>query len=72
MSIYIGYHMPAIGLKALRGIVSKPTLDLSIDRNTIIVVNGDQLAEAQCTRQRSWLRETPSIRQPSPKNTQVW
>ena len=53
MPIHIGYHMPAIGLKALRGIVSKPTLDLSIDRDTIIVVNGDQLTEAQCARQRA-------------------
>ena len=41
VAIDIPHHMPAIGLKTQRRIVSKPSFYLTIDRDTIIVIEDD-------------------------------
>ena len=47
--------MPTIAFKALRRVVIKPTFYLTIDGDTIIVIKGDQLAQAQSTSQGTGL-----------------
>ena len=55
MAIDIGDHVPAVGLETLGRVVGKPSLDLSINRNTVVVIEHNQLAEAERTRQRTGL-----------------
>ncbi len=43
--------LPAVGPEAGRGVVGKPALHLAIDRNAVVVVKRDQLAQAQGARQ---------------------
>ena len=38
-------HVPAIGFEALGGIVAEPALDLAVDRDAVVVVDQNQLAE---------------------------
>jgi hypothetical protein len=57
----LGDDMPAIGFEALRGIVEEPgrrvavTADLAVDRDVVVVVDRDQLAQAQGAGQRACL-----------------
>jgi hypothetical protein len=65
-------HLPAVSLEARGRVVGEPALDFAVDRDAVVVPEGDQLAKAQrpASEQASW--EMPSIMQPSPRNTQVW
>jgi len=47
VAVHVGDHLPAVGFKALRGIVGEPALDIAVDGNAVIVVEGDELAQAQ-------------------------
>ena len=47
--------MPPIGHEALRRVVGEPALGLSVDRYSVVVVEHDQLAEAEGARQRTRL-----------------
>jgi hypothetical protein len=38
-------HVPAVGLEAARGVVDEPRRDLAVDRDAVVVVQHDQLAE---------------------------
>jgi hypothetical protein len=63
--------MPAIGFEA-RGILSSVNQpDVTVDGNAVVVVEAGQLTQPQvpASEQASWLM--PSIRQPSPRKTQV-
>ena len=57
----LGDHMPAVGLEAFRGVVEEPgrcvavTADLAVDRDVVVVVDRDQLAQAQRAGQRAGL-----------------
>ena len=63
-------HVPAVGLEALRRVVGEPARDVAVDRDAVVVVEHDELAEAAACRRASRPRAmTPSIRQPSPTNT---
>jgi hypothetical protein len=46
-------------------------VNLAVDGYAVIVIEADQLAQLQSTGQRAGFVEIPSIRQPSPRNTQV-
>ena len=48
-------HVPAVGGKALRGVVDEPGLDLAVDRNAVVVVQRDQLVQLPGAGQRSGL-----------------
>ena len=48
-------HLPAVGLEAPRGVVGEPALDLAVDRNAVVIVESDQLAEAERAGQRTGL-----------------
>ena len=43
--------LPTVAFKTLRCVISKPTFNFTIDRNTVVIVESDQLAKAQGTGQ---------------------
>jgi hypothetical protein len=42
----VGQHVPAVSLEAPGRVVGKPSLNLAVDGNTVVIVDQDQLAEA--------------------------
>jgi len=55
VAINVTDNLPAVGLKALCGVVRKPRTHLAIDRNIIVVIQADEFAELQRTGQRTSL-----------------
>src|SRR5258708_36334088 len=53
MAVDIADDAPAIGLEALRRVVGEPALDKAVDGDAVVVVKGDELAEAERARQRA-------------------
>ena len=54
----VGDHLPAVRLEAPAHVVGEPLLDLAlvgVDRDAVVVVDGDQLAEAQRAGERAGL-----------------
>ncbi len=51
MTIYIGNHMPAISLETLGGIVCEPALNVTVDRDAVVIPECDQLAKTESTGQ---------------------
>lgn len=47
MPVHIGDDLPAIGLEALGRVVGKPTADMAIDGNAVVIVKHDQPAQAE-------------------------
>ena len=46
-------HLPAIGFKALDGVVGEPAFHIAINRDAVVVVEGNQLAQAPGAGQRA-------------------
>ncbi len=46
------HHVPAVRAEALRGVVGEPVLDLAVDRDSIVVVDRDELVELPGAGQR--------------------
>ena len=53
VAVDLGDHFPAIGLEAPRGVVGEPARDPAIDRDPVVVVDRDQLAELERAGQRA-------------------
>ena len=51
--VHVRDHVPAVGLEALRRVVGEPAFDVAVDRNAVVVVEADQLAEPQRAGQRA-------------------
>ncbi|MNZ56762.1 hypothetical protein D3C78_747150 [compost metagenome] len=47
MAVDVADHLPAVGLEALRCVVGEPAVDFAVDGDAVVVVEGDQLAQAQ-------------------------
>ena len=60
--------VPPVRLEALRGVVGEPVPDVAVDRNAVVVVEDDQLVQAERARGASRPRARSSMRQPSPTN----
>ena len=59
MSIHVRDNMPAVGLKAFRGIVGEPAIHVTIDGDAVVIPERDQLTQTQRTRQRTgFMRNT--------------
>lgn len=71
MAVDIAYDVPVIGAEAFRRIIGKPAFGFAVDGDAVVIVKTDQLAQSEraASEQASW--EIPSIKQPSPMNTQV-
>ncbi|EXI65582.1 MAG: hypothetical protein AW08_03102 [Candidatus Accumulibacter adjunctus] len=55
VAVDVGDHPPAVGREALPAIVGEPAGDVAIDRNAVVVVDGDQLAEPEGAGERARL-----------------
>ena len=55
MSIDILNHLPTVGVKTLWRIVSKPGVNLTINRDSVVVPNRNQFTKAQCSSERAYL-----------------
>ncbi len=55
VAIDVSEHLPAIGLEAPRGVVGEPALDMAVDRDAVVVIERDQLTQAERARQRTHL-----------------
>ncbi|MCY1174327.1 hypothetical protein D9M73_145250 [compost metagenome] len=49
MTVDIADHLPVVGLKTLRRVVGEPAFDFAVDGDTVVIVERDQLAQAQGT-----------------------
>jgi hypothetical protein len=45
VAVDVGDDVPAVGLEALRRVVDEPGRDRAVDRDAVVVVDGDQLVE---------------------------
>ena len=55
VAIHIRNHMPAVGGEARRRIVGEPAFDMAVDRDAVVIVEGDQLGQTQRSGQRAGL-----------------
>ena len=55
VALHVADHLPAVGFEALGGVVGEPAVDVAVDRNVVVVVEGDQLAEAPGAGERAGL-----------------
>ena len=53
VAVNIADHVPVISFEALAGIVGEPGFHVAINRNAVIVVKSDQLAQAPSAGQRA-------------------
>ncbi len=51
MAVYAAHDMPAVRFKALSGVISEPAINVTIDGNTVVIIEGNQFAQLQRTRQ---------------------
>ncbi len=51
--------MPSIGFEALRRVVAEPALHFAVDGDTVVVVDGDELAQSPCPGERARLVRNP-------------
>ncbi len=55
VAVDVRHHVPAVGLEALRRIVGEPAVHFAVDRDAVVVVEADQLAELQRAGERAGL-----------------
>src|SRR5688572_11908180 len=53
VSVHIRNDVPAVRLEALGRVVREPAGNVAVDGDTVIVVEGDELAEAERARERT-------------------
>ena len=53
MAIYATDNVPAVSFKTLSGVIGEPALNVTIDRNTVVIIERSQFAQLQGTRQRA-------------------
>ena len=46
VALHVADHLPAIGFETLGGVVGEPAVDVAVDRDVVVVVEGDELAQA--------------------------
>ena len=55
VAIDVRNHVPAVSLETLRRVVREPALHFAVDGNAVVVVEANQLAQAQRTGERAGL-----------------
>ena len=55
VSVDLGDHMPAVGFEPPRRVVGEPAFDVAVDRDAVVVVERDQLAQAPRAGERTGL-----------------
>ena len=46
VTLHVADHLPAVGFEPFRRVVGEPALHMAVDRDVVVVVEGDQLAQA--------------------------
>ncbi len=46
-------NVPAVGFKTFRGVIGEPAFNMTIDRDTVVIIERDQFAQFQSTSQRA-------------------
>ncbi len=52
VAVDVADHLPVVGLEARRGVVGEPAVHFAIDGDAVVVIEGDQLVQAQGAGQR--------------------
>ncbi|CAI1174446.1 Uncharacterised protein [Serratia rubidaea] len=47
VAVHAAHHVPAVGFKALGGVVGEPAVDVAVDGDAVVIVEGGQLAELE-------------------------
>ena len=55
VAVHAAHHVPAVRIEPGRGVVGEPPPDFAVDGDVVVVVERDQLAEAQRSRERACL-----------------
>ncbi len=55
VAVHVTHHLPAIGFEAGRRVVGEPALGFAVDRNAVVVIEDDQLAQPERAGQRTGL-----------------
>ena len=55
MAVDVAHHLPAVGFEAGGGVVAEPAAHLAVDGDAVVVVEHDQLAQAEGAGQRAGL-----------------
>ena len=53
VTVDVADHLPVVGFETLRRVVGEPAFDFAVDGNAVVIVEGNQLAQAQGTGQGS-------------------
>ncbi len=53
MTVDVANNVPAVGFETHCGIVGEPAFNVTIDRNTVVIVERNQFTQLQRTRQRA-------------------
>jgi hypothetical protein len=53
VAVHVGHDLPAVGLEAPRRVVAEPALDVAVDRDAVVVVEGDELAQPEDAGERA-------------------
>ncbi|MND93572.1 hypothetical protein D3C80_857610 [compost metagenome] len=53
VTVDVADHLPVVGFETLRRVVGEPAFDFAVDGDAVVIVEGDQLAQAQGTGQGS-------------------
>lgn len=69
VTVNVADHLPVVGFETLWRVVGEPAFDFAVDGDAVVIVEGNQLAQAQGAGQEATSWEMPSIMQPSPRNT---
>ncbi|SBL84089.1 Uncharacterised protein [Klebsiella oxytoca] len=55
VTVNAAHHVPAVGFKALRGVIGEPAFDVTVDGDAVVVIERHQLAQFQGTGQGAYL-----------------
>ncbi|GAB1459121.1 hypothetical protein MASR2M50_08950 [Thauera sp.] len=55
VALHVADHLPAVGFEALGRVVGEPALDMAVDGDVVVVVEGDELAQAPGAGERAGL-----------------
>ncbi|CAI1164975.1 Uncharacterised protein [Serratia entomophila] len=53
VAVDVAHHVPAVGFEAQGGVVGEPAVDVAVDGDAVVIVEGGQLAELESAGQRT-------------------
>ena len=59
MTVHVTNDIPSISFKTFRSVIREPPLDVSVNRYTVVIIQGDQLVQFPCSCQRTGFMRNP-------------